>query len=291
MSARILDGRALARRIEEGLRSEVGLLKDRTGGTPHLVNIVLGDSHGACAYAHSQRRAAEAIGLRYDVLELPGTVTQSELIERIEALNEDPDVHGLMVHKPLPERMDGRAIANRVAIEKDVEGVNVTNVGRMLLGETDIIPCTPAAVMELLRTAEVRLRGADVVIVGASEIVGKPLSLLLLREYATVTVCHVATSEAGRLEGHVARAGILVVAVGKAGLIPGTWIREGTVVIDVGINRVGDRTVGDVDFDGAVARAGAITPVPGGVGPVTVMMLMRNGVTAYRRQALIEEGS
>jgi len=175
-------------------------------------------------------------------------------------------------------------VANCVDTIKDVEGINVANIGKMILGDTKIVPCTPASVMEHIHSTGVDLRGKEAVIVGHSHIVGKPLSLLLLQEYATVTVCHIATSEVGRLEEHVGRADVLVVAVGRPAVIKGDWIKEGAVVIDVGINRQGDTVVGDVEFDAAQQRAAYITPVPGGVGPVTVVMLMRNGTEAYKMQ-------
>ena len=247
---------------------------------------MIGLDHSACAYANSQKKVAENIGINYELTILPSDVTQQELITVIKRLNADPCVDGIMIHKPIPAAIDYRAVANYVDIEKDLEGINVANIGKMILGETRLIPCTPAAVMEHLKSTAIDLKGKEAVIVGHSEIVGKPLSLLLLRELATVTVCHLATSQAGRLVDHVRRAEILVVAVGKASLIKGDWIREGAVVIDVGINRVEDKMVGDVEFDAARKRASFITPVPGGVGPVTVVMLMRNGVEAYKSQRL-----
>ena len=167
---------------------------------------------------------------------------------------------------------------------KDLEGINVINIGKVLLGSSRMIPCTPAAVMEHLYSTGVKLRGKEVVIVGASEIVGKPLALLLLREFATVTICHIATSEAKKLEEHVAGADILVVAVGKAGVIKGNWIKNDAIVIDVGINQVDNKIIGDVEFESAQKKAAFITPVPGGVGPVTVTMLMRNAIEAYKMQ-------
>jgi methylenetetrahydrofolate dehydrogenase (NADP+)/methenyltetrahydrofolate cyclohydrolase len=287
MSARILDGKVLARGIRAKLQQEVVSLKKETGAVPHLINVMIGSDPGSCAYANSQKRVAEQIGIRYELVSLKEDISQEALIKYIQQLNQDRDVHGIMIHKPLPAHIDYQAIANHLDMAKDLEGINVANIGKMLLGETDIIPCTPAAVMAHIDSTGVGLRGKEVVIVGASEIVGKPLSLLLLREYATVSVCHIATSEAGRLKEHVARAEILIVAVGKAGLIKGEWIKEGAVVIDVGINQVEGRIVGDVEFEAAKERAAFITPVPGGVGPVTVVMLMHNGIEAYK---LIEFG-
>lgn len=284
MSAKILDGRALAQKIRERLHHDVATLKAKTGGVPRLINIMLGNDPGSCAYANSQMRTAEQIGIRYELARLAADTTQNDLIHYIRQLNADLLVHGIMIHKPVPKHIDYRAAANCLDTAKDLEGINVTNIGKMLLGETRMIPCTPAAVMELIQSTDISLRGKEVVVVGASEIVGKPLSLLLLRQMATVTVCHIATTEAGRLPDHVRRAEILVVAVGKPGVIQGEWVKEDAVVIDVGINQVGEKIVGDVEFEPARERAGYITPVPGGVGPVTVMMLMRNGIEAYKLQ-------
>jgi len=284
MFAKILDGKELAKVLIDGLKKEVASLKKSTGGVPNMINIMIGDHYGSCAYANSQKRVAEEIGIRYTLKTLPEGTTQDELVGCLQDLNADPSVNGIMMHKPFPAHIDYQAAANILDRAKDVEGINVANVGKMLLGETRMIPCTPAAVMELIASTALDVRGREAIIVGASEIVGKPLSLLLLRSYATVTVCHIATSEAGKLRDHVARADILIVAVGKANLIPGAWIKSGALVIDVGINRLADKTVGDVDFDTAKTRAGFLTPVPGGVGPVTVVMLMRNGLEAYKMQ-------
>lgn len=284
MSAKILDGRALAKDLIAQLKKEVNALQKQTGDVPHLVNAMVGDNSSCCAYAKSQKRAAQEIGIAYEMLNLPQETTQKDFVARIVQLNQDKKVNGIMIHKPFPPQIDYSAAANLIETNKDLEGINVVNIGRMLLGETKIIPCTPAAVIEHMDKTGLDIRGKEVVIVGASDIVGKPLGLLLLRRMATVTFCHIATSEAGRLKEHVERADILVVAVGKANLIKGEWIKEGAVVIDVGINQVGGKIVGDVEFDSAKKKASFITPVPGGVGPVTVVMLMRNGIEAYKIQ-------
>lgn len=282
--AQLLDGRALAKDIKAGLSREVARLKKEFGQVPRMINIMIGSDDGSCAYANSQKKVAQAIGLEYELVNVPLEITQDQLTAEISRFNADPDVNGIMLHKPVPKHIDYNSIANLVQIEKDLEGINVANIGKMLLGETTIIPCTPQAVMEHIKSTGVDIRGKEAVIVGASGIVGKPLSILLVEQYATVTVCHIATSEAGRLEEHVRRADILVVAVGRARLIPGTWVKEGAIVIDVGINRVESGIVGDVDFDAAKERAAYITPVPGGVGPVTVCMLMKNAVEAFKLQ-------
>ncbi len=283
-SAVILDGRRLAGDIKKKLKIQISELKKSAGCIPHLVNVMIGQDHGSCAYANSQKRVAEEIGIRYTLATLPLEISQRELTDSIRRLNEDKGVHGIMIHKPVPSQIHYRTVANCVSVEKDLEGINVTNIGKMILGETKLIPCTPAAVMEHIQSTGVPLRGKEAVIVGHSEIVGKPLSLLLLEQYATVTICHIATTEAGKLVEHVNAADILVVAVGKAGLIKGEWIKKGAVVIDVGINPVNGQILGDVEFESARRRAGFITPVPGGVGPVTVVLLMRNGIEALKSQ-------
>lgn len=285
MSAQLLDGKILAAAIKEKLKMQVVSLKKTRGAIPHVVNIAVGEDHAASAYAKAQIKAAEDIGINYRLETLPADVSQQKIIDRLRELNADDSVNGIMVQKPLPSIIDYHLIANCIDIAKDLEGVNVTNIGKMLLGKTHLIPCTPAAVMALLESTGMSLRGKEVVVVGHSEIVGKPLALLLLEKMATVTVCHIATSEAEKLIEHVSRAEVLIVAAGKPELIKGNWIKAGAVVIDVGINRVGDKVVGDVEFVAAQAKASHITPVPGGVGPVTVMMLMKNAVEAFRLQA------
>ncbi len=284
MSAHILDGKTLAQRLKDDLRKEVEALRRSCHKVPRLINVLIGNSHSACAYANSQKKVAEYMGIDYDLLTLPMAISQEELIAFVRKLNVDGDVNGIMIHKPVPSHIDYRVVANCVEPAKDLEGINVTNIGKMILGETKIIPCTPAAVMEHIKSTKMDLRGKEAVVVGHSEIVGKPLILLLLEQYATVTVCHVATSEAGRLVEHIGRADVLVVAVGKAALVKGDWIKRGAVVVDVGINQVDGKIVGDVEFEAAKQRAAFITPVPGGVGPVTVVMLMRNGIEAFKNQ-------
>jgi methylenetetrahydrofolate dehydrogenase (NADP+)/methenyltetrahydrofolate cyclohydrolase len=237
---------------------------------------MVGDNAGAASYVKSQNRAAEALGITYRLEALGADTTEEELVNFTKKLNADKNVNGIIVQMPLPAGIDYKKISAFIAPEKDIEGMNPENIGRILFGKAKIIPCTAAAVMELINASGVDLYGREVVLVGHSEIVGKPLALLLLDKFATVTVCHIGTSKAGKLQEHVRKAEVLIVAVGKAGLIPGAWVKEGAVVIDVGINRIGDRIVGDVEFEAAETRASWITPVPGGVGPLTVTMLMRN---------------
>ncbi len=284
MSATILDGKVFAQKMTAQLKAEVDGLKAATGTTPRFVNIVIGDDAGAASYGRSQKRAAEAIGIDYQFARLPQHVTQEELLERIRDLNGDAGVHGVMLHKPVPAGIDFQQAVNAIAPEKDLEGMGEGNLGRLFLGKTKIIPCTPASAMALLALSGIDLTGKNAVIVGRSEIVGKPMMFLLLEKNATVTVCHSGTSRAGRLEAEVRRAEVLVVAMGRPHFIKGSWVRDGAVVIDVGINDVNGKITGDVEFDAAVEHASFITPVPGGVGPVTAVMLMKNGIETFKSQ-------
>lgn len=278
--AKLLDGRAIAAKIREDIMRQITLL----GVKPVLVSIQAGDNAGASVYVKSQQKAADALGIEYRLEKLGQAISEDSLAIFIEKLNNDKSVNGIIIQMPLPQRIDYKKISRYILPEKDVEGMHPENIGKVLFGKAKITPCTPSAVMELLKETGVALYGKDVVIVGHSEIVGKPLALLLLDRLATVTVCHIGTSQAGKLEEHVKRAEILIVAVGKAGLIKGEWVKDGAVVIDVGINKVGDRIMGDVEFEGANLHAAYLTPVPGGVGPLTVTMLMRNLVEGTKIQ-------
>jgi methylenetetrahydrofolate dehydrogenase (NADP+)/methenyltetrahydrofolate cyclohydrolase len=278
--AKLLEGKPITEKIKEEIKQQVKSL----GIKPVLASIQVGENAGAEAYAKSQKKTAEGLGIEYQFHKLEAKTSEAALIEFIKKLNSDKSVNGIIVQMPLPSQIDYKKISQFILPEKDVEGIHPANIGKIVFGKATILPCTPAAVMELLKETGVNLYGKEVVVVGHSEIVGKPLSLLLLDKFATVTVCHIGTSQAGKLEEHVQKAEILIVAVGKAGLIKGEWIKEGAIVIDVGINRVADKIVGDVEFEGAEKRAAQITPVPGGVGPLTVTMLMRNLVEAAKLQ-------
>ncbi len=284
MSAEILDGRLLAEQIREQLKTEIVALQAQTGGVPHVVNVLLGTDPGSEFYAKSQAKAAEDIGIIYERMTLSSDLSEQKLLEHVCQLNEDPRITGIIINKPLPAHINEQKVANTLNLYKDIEGLNAANIGNVVLGKSKVIPCTAAAVMEHVRASGIDLRGKEVVVVGASAIVGKPLALLFVQHYATVTLCHIGTFEAGKLKDHVARADVLVVAVGKPHLITGDMIKKGAVVIDVGINKEDNKIVGDVDYETVSLRASKISPVPGGVGPVTVMMLMRNAVLAYRLQ-------
>lgn len=278
--AELLEGKPLAEKIKEEIKQQVQAL----GRQPVLASILVGENAGAESYCKSQKKTAEALGIEYQFHKLGADTTENALIEFIKKLNADKSINGIIIQMPLPNQIDYRKISQFILPEKDAEGMHPANIGKILFGKAKILPCTPAAVMELLNATGVDLYGKEVVIVGHSEIVGKPLSLLLLDKFATVTVCHIGTSKAGKLEEHVKRAEVLIVAVGKAGLIKGDWVKEGAIVVDVGINRLADKIVGDVEFEEAEKRASWITPVPGGVGPLTVTMLMRNLIEATKLQ-------
>jgi len=277
---KLLEGRIVAEKIKEEIRSQVQGLKS----PPVLVSILIGDDPGAITYVSSQAKTAESLGIVYKLFKLEHDITEEALIDFIIKLNTDKDVNGVIIQMPISQHIDYKKVSEFISPFKDVEGMHPANMGKVLFGRARIVACTANAIMELLNSTGVDLYGKEVVIVGHSEIVGKPLMLLLLEKFATVTVCHIGTSKVGKLEEHVRRAEVLIVAVGQAGLIKGEWIKEGAIVIDVGINRVGDKVVGDVEFEKAQKRAAFITPVPGGVGPLTVALLMRNLVEAAKLQ-------
>jgi methylenetetrahydrofolate dehydrogenase (NADP+)/methenyltetrahydrofolate cyclohydrolase len=282
MAAKIIDGKLVAAGIREGVVREVAALKE-SGKAVRLVAVLVGENAAARVYAENQARTCAAVGIGYELLALPEGTTQAGLHEALHRLNADQRVTGIFLHSPLPEGMDLPAAQYQIDVIKDVEGVNPANIGHVVYGHTIIAPCTAQAVVELIETTGVSLRGAEVTVVGASRIVGRPLALLLTEREATVTLCHIHTRDTAAA---CRRADVVVVAVGKPGLVKGCDIKEGAVVIDVGINRVKvegvDKTVGDVLYEEALERAGWITPVPGGVGPVTVAMLLRNTVRAAK---------
>ena len=284
MAAQLLEGKVIAGKIKEGLKTEIEVLKEKTGFSPRLVSIQVGENPASAMYIKSQRKNAEALGIEFMLETLDANIAQKDLIKMIEDLNERESVSGIIVQLPLPKGIDHRLVMSSISPEKDAEGMHPQNLGHVLLGDAKLAPCTAQAAMELIESTGIELYGKEATIVGHSEIVGKPLSLLLLNKFVTTSVCHIATGERGVLPEHVKRAEILVVAVGKAGLVKGEWIKKGAIVIDVGINRVGDKLVGDVEFEEAQKRAAFITPVPGGVGPLTVTMLMRNVVSAFKMQ-------
>ncbi|MFH1847757.1 MAG: bifunctional 5,10-methylenetetrahydrofolate dehydrogenase/5,10-methenyltetrahydrofolate cyclohydrolase [Candidatus Omnitrophota bacterium] len=283
MAAELLKGKPIADGIKEGIKKEAEALKQK-GAALKLAAVQVGENAASAVYLKSQAKTADALGISYELHTLPDATTEGELIAFIKKLNSDTSVTAIILQLPVPKQINARKVILNIDPKKDAEGMHPVNLGKILLAEQRLAPCTASAVMEILRSTGQKLYGKEAVVVGHSEIVGKPLSLMLLSEFATTTVCHIGTGERGLLPEHVKRAEILVVAVGRAGLIKGEWIKEGAIVVDVGINRVGDKIVGDVEFEAASERASLITPVPGGVGPLTVTLLMRNVLEAHKVQ-------
>ena len=280
---RIIFGKDLADAIIDEVAREVEELR-ATGYQPSLMTLEAGSDPASKVYQESQRRAARRVGISYETIELSEATLQQRLIKYVDRINRDPYINGLIVNLPLPEHVNTTHVQWAIDRKKDVEGVTPCNLGGLFLGTEGLRPCTAQAILALIKSTGIELKGKEVVVVGHSEIVGKPTALLLLHEDATVSVCHYATSQRGMLEEHVRNAEVLVVAVGKPGLIKGEWIKEGALVIDAGINNVDDKIVGDVEFEPALERAAYITPVPGGVGAVTVAYLMKNTLEALRWQ-------
>ncbi|MFA5082020.1 MAG: bifunctional methylenetetrahydrofolate dehydrogenase/methenyltetrahydrofolate cyclohydrolase FolD [Hydrogenophilaceae bacterium] len=278
MTARIIDGKAIADALLLNIRGEVDARVAAGKPAPGLAVILVGDNPASALYVRNKRRSCEIAGVRDLAHNLPAATTQAELLALIDRLNVDDDVDGILVQLPLPDHIDANAVIDHIAPAKDVDGFHPYNLGRLAQKRPTLRPCTPYGVMRLLATTNEELKGKEAVIVGASNIVGRPMALELLMAGCTVTVCHSATRD---LAAHVGRAEVLVAAVGRPEMIRGKLIREGALVIDVGINRLPDgRVVGDVDFEGAKERAGWITPVPGGVGPMTVATLLQNTLEA-----------
>lgn len=287
MAARILDGKKVAADIKGELKTQVEALHAR-GVVPALGVILVGEDPGSVVYVRNKEKACQEIGLESRVVRLPESVSQAAVLAQIAEWNRDPAVHGILVQLPLPTQISDRLVISAVSPDKDVDCFHPENVGRLLVGDPFFLPCTPAGILELLARYDIQVDGAHVVIIGRSNIVGKPLANLLFQKRpgsnATVTVCHTGTRD---LIAHVRRADILVAALGRPEFVRGTWLHPGAVVVDVGTNRIpapetpqGTRLVGDVHFESASEMASAISPVPGGVGPLTVAMLMANTVKA-----------
>jgi methylenetetrahydrofolate dehydrogenase (NADP+)/methenyltetrahydrofolate cyclohydrolase len=283
MSAIVLDGKAIGRKIREVAKGRVATLRRASGGVPGLAVILVGNNPASRLYVNNKLKACAEVGIHTRLFEYDAGVADTAVIARIAELNRDPAIHGILVQLPLPAHFDIRAVLRTVTAEKDVDGFHLYNVGGLVLGETVFPPCTPYGVMKILEYAGVEIEGRNATIVGASNIVGKPMALMLMRREATVAVCHVKTRD---LAQYTILADILIVAAGVPNLILPQMVRTGAVVIDVGINRLPDgRLVGDVDFEGVRRKASYITPVPGGVGPMTVTMLLENTISAAERAA------
>ena len=276
MTARIIDGKSIAKELRESLAPRVAALKEQ-GITPGLTVIVVGDDPASAIYVRNKERACVKLGMNSQVLRFPAETTQEEILNTVCLLNQDDSVHGILVQLPLPRHIDEQAVLRAIDPDKDVDGFHAMNAGRLMNGEPGFVACTPKGVMRLLEVSGVELDGKNAVVVGRSNIVGKPMALLLLQKNCTVTIAHSHTKD---LAAVTRSADILVVAVGRAGFITGDMIKPGAAVMDVGINRVDGKVVGDVDFESAKEVASCITPVPGGVGAMTIAMLMENTVEA-----------
>ena len=275
--AKILSGKVVSQRIKDELKEEVKELNAK-GIFPGLAVIIVGDDPASRVYVNSKKKACEEIGVYSEEYALPAETSEEELLQLVEKLNNEPKINGILVQLPLPKHIDEETIINAISPKKDVDAFHPSNVGKIMIGNYDFLPCTPAGVMELIKESGIDVAGKECVVVGRSNIVGKPMSMLLLHKNGTVTVCH---SKTQNLREKTKSADILVAAVGIPNFITGDMIKPGAVVIDVGINRIAPKTlVGDVDFESAEPVAGAITPVPGGVGPMTIAMLMKNTLKA-----------
>jgi methylenetetrahydrofolate dehydrogenase (NADP+)/methenyltetrahydrofolate cyclohydrolase len=278
----IIDGKAIAEQIRQTIAADVGALKVQ-GTTPGLAVVLVGEDPASRVYVSMKEKACAQAGIFSDEHKLPDSTSEAELLQLIDQLNRDSRIDGILVQLPLPKQIDESKVLEAISPKKDVDGFHPYNVGRLATGNPLFRPCTPYGVMKMLEHAGVDLKGKEVVVVGRSNIVGKPVALMCLAEHATVTICHSRTRD---LAEQVARADVVIAAVGQPEMIKGDWIKPGAVVIDVGVNRVGEKKlVGDVEFAAAKERAGAITPVPGGVGPMTITMLLYNTVESAKRRA------
>ena len=292
MPAQIISGTEIAKQIREGLKQEIAELKEKHNLIPGLATILVGEDPASQVYVGAKEKTSLALGIYSERLDLPADTSQEKLLSLIDKLNKDPKIHGILVQLPLPKHINETRVLYTVDPKKDVDGFHPVNVGKLMIGEPDYLPCTPHGIQQLLIRSGVKIEGAEVVIVGRSNIVGKPIANILLQKKeganATVTVCHTRTRD---ISLHTKRADILIVAAGKPKAITADMVKEGVVVIDVGVNRVGKTPegkailVGDVDFDAVKEKAKAITPVPGGVGPMTITMLMLNTVKAAKLAA------
>ena len=277
MSAQLIDGKVVAKAVKEEVRNRVEALKAR-GIRPGLATVLVGDDPASHVYVRNKQRTCEDLGMYTVGHELPATTSQEDLLALVQRLNHDPAIHGILVQLPLPKPLRSEPILNALSPDKDIDGLHPFNMGKLMMGEPRFVPCTPAGVIAMLDYYKLPIEGKMAVVVGRSNLVGKPVALLLMHRHATVTICHSKTVD---LPAVCRRADILVAAMGKARFVRAEMVKDGAVVIDVGINREADgKLVGDVDFEAVAAKASWITPVPGGVGPMTIAMLMRNTMLA-----------
>ncbi|MCB9140069.1 MAG: bifunctional methylenetetrahydrofolate dehydrogenase/methenyltetrahydrofolate cyclohydrolase FolD [Caldilineaceae bacterium] len=289
MTAEIIDGKAIAATIRQEIAQEVVEMREKAGRVPGLATVLVGERPDSATYVRMKKRACAEVGIDSFSYDLPADISQADLLVLVQELNDNPAVDGILVQLPLPDHIDEEVILSAISLEKDVDGFHPLNIGRLSMKGRDplFVPCTPKGCIELLDRTGVTIEGKNAVVLGRSNIVGLPVAMLLLHRNATLTICH---SRTQNIPGVIRQADILIAAVGRAEMVKGDWIKPGAVVIDVGVNAVDDaskkkgyRLVGDVDFDEAREVAGAITPVPGGVGPMTIAMLLRNTMDGAKR--------
>jgi methylenetetrahydrofolate dehydrogenase (NADP+) / methenyltetrahydrofolate cyclohydrolase len=292
MPAKIIDGAAIAAAIKDEAKKEAALLKERSDVVPGLAFLIVGNNPGSVSYVRSKEKACAYCGYHSTTVSLPATASQTDVLEQIDSWNVDTEIHGILVQLPLPPHIDENIIINAIYPAKDVDGFHPVNVGKLVIGQECLRPCTPAGIQELILRSGIETKGKHVVVAGRSNIVGKPIANIMLQKSAgansVVTIVHTAASDIGE---YTRQADILIVAIGRPGAVTGEMVKEGVAVIDVGINRVEDATaprgyrlVGDVDFESVSLKASAISPVPGGVGPMTIAMLMKNTLAAAKRK-------
>lgn len=281
MAAKIINGRAVADKMQEEMQEEVHQLVDKKKFPPGLAVVLVGENPASQVYVRMKRKACEKIGIYAKQILLPDTIKEEELKNIVKELNNDNKIHGILVQLPLPQHINARSVIETIDVTKDVDGFHPINFGNLLLGNPKFVPCTPLGIMELFKREKIDLKGKRAVVVGRSNIVGKPMAILLMHNHATVTVCHTRTVD---LPSVTREADILIAAAGKAYMITGDMVKDEAVVIDVGTNRLEGKLVGDVDFKAVSQKASFITPVPGGVGPMTVTMLLSNTIKAYKEQ-------
>jgi methylenetetrahydrofolate dehydrogenase (NADP+)/methenyltetrahydrofolate cyclohydrolase len=274
----IIDGKALAKSIRKDVKDEVTKLTEKYGKSPHLVVVLVGENPASQTYVRMKHRACERAGIRSTAINKDPSITENELLDTVKELNEDPDVHGILVQLPLPKHIDSNKVINTIAYEKDVDGFHPMNIAALQIGTKGIVSATPKGIMTLLEHTGIQVEGKQALVIGRSNIVGKPVAQLLLNKNATVTIAH---SRTRNLETLCKAADIVVAAVGRPKMVTGDMIKEGATVIDVGVNRVEDKLIGDVDFESAKDKAAHITPVPGGVGPMTIASLLQNTVECF----------
>ena len=285
MSAMLIKGSEISKQIKEELKQEIANIKENNNIMPGLATILVGENEASKVYVGAKEKACKELGIYSERIDLPADTKESDLLALIERLNKEPKIHGILVQLPLPKHINETNVLYAIDPSKDVDGFHPVNIGKMMLGAPCFLPCTPHGILELLKRSNTDMNGAEVVVVGRSNIVGKPVANMLLQKNggnATVTICHTGTKD---IPSHTRRADILIVAVGKPKAITADMVKEGVVVIDVGVNRLETGLVGDVDFDSVKEKARAITPVPGGVGPMTIVMLMKNTVQSAKMHA------